>query len=297
MAEKIREGEEHLRLAKRSLKTSLIKWRPDYDSAADEFSKAATCFRVGRSIEKAKDCLIRASNCYKENKSLFHAAKSLDQTVILCKDSGNPREIQKLAEDACSLYQQHGSLDAGASVLDKAAKILEHNHPEVALQLFQHAADVVMIEDGSRQAAEYISKAARILVKLRMFDQAADALRREIGCQQLNEAFQAIGRLTVALVLVQLARGDCVAAEKAFKEWGNYCEAPEVHTVEMLLQAFDDEDSDAARAALNSPFIRHMDIEYSQLARSLPMPQGMSNPNVFGLNQKLGLAKDKTDLC
>lgn len=117
------------------------------------------------------------------------------------------------------------------------------------------------------------------------YDQAADALRREIGCQQLNEAFQAIGRLTVALVLVQLARGDCVAAEKAFKEWGNYCEAPEVQTVEMLLQAFDDEDPDAARAALNSPFIRHMDIEYSQLARSLPLPQGMSNPNAGVFNQ------------
>lgn len=38
----------------------------------------------------------------------------------------------------------------------------------------------------------------------------------------------AIGRLAVALVLVQLARGDTVAAEKAFKEWGNCCEAPEV---------------------------------------------------------------------
>ena len=32
----------------------------------------------------------------------------------------------------------------------------------------------------------------------------------------------------MALVLVQLARGDTVAAEKAFKEWGNCCEAPEV---------------------------------------------------------------------
>lgn len=84
--------------------------------------------------------------------------------------------------------------------------------------------------------------------------------------------------------MVQLAREDCVAAEKAFKEWGNYCEAPEVQTVEMLLQAFDDEDPDAARSALNSPFIRHMDIEYSQLARTLPLPQGISNPNAQVLN-------------
>lgn len=54
------------------------------------------------------------------------------------------------------------------------------------------------------------------------FDEAADAIRRELGLHQQNESYQAAGRLTVALVLVQLARGDVVAAEKAFKEWGKY---------------------------------------------------------------------------
>lgn len=62
-----------------------------------------------------------------------------------------------------------------------------------------------------------------------MYDEAADAIRREIGMYQEVKHWQSIGRLTVALVLVQLARGDQVAAEKAFKEWGNYCEAPEVY--------------------------------------------------------------------
>jgi hypothetical protein len=66
------------------------------------------------------------------------------------------------------------------------------------------------------------------LCPARRYDQAADALRREIGLHQDSEHLQAVGRLAVALVLVQLARGDYVAGEKAFKEWGNYCDAPEV---------------------------------------------------------------------
>lgn len=41
----------------------------------------------------------------------------------------------------------------------------------------------------------------------------------------------------------------------------------------MLLQAYDNEDADAAREALNSPFIKHMDVEYAKLARGLPLPQ------------------------
>lgn len=73
-----------------------------------------------------------------------------------------------------------------------------------------------------------MSKVGRLLVKLQMYDQAADAIRREIGMHQQIDHIPSVGRLAVALVLVQLARGDQVAAEKAFKEWGNYCDAPEV---------------------------------------------------------------------
>lgn len=81
--------------------------------------------------------------------------------------------------------------------------------------------------------------------------------------------------------MVQLTRGDSVAAEKAFKEWGNCCDGQEVQTLEMLLQAYDDEDPDMAKQALNSPFIKHMDIEYARLARDLQLPKGIQqNPKV-----------------
>lgn len=118
-----------------------------------------------------------------------------------------------------------------------------------------------------------------------------------MGLHQQNESYQATGRLIVALVLVQLARGDVVAAEKAFKEWGgyihcikityfginrafsyeyltgNYCEAPELQTLETLLTAYDEEDPENAKRALNSPFIKHMDVEYAILARDMPLPE------------------------
>ncbi|XP_029048569.1 gamma-soluble NSF attachment protein-like [Osmia bicornis bicornis] len=270
---KIEEGNAHIRQAEKSLKTSLLKWRPDFEVAADEYTTAATCFRIAKSYKQCKDCLMKASDCYKENRAWFHAAKSIEQALLICKEMGNLSEVPKLAHSACSLYQMHGSPESGATVLDKAGKMMEATQPQEALELFKRAANIVMGEDSPRQAAEYMSKVARLLVKLQMYDEAADAVRREIGMHQQIDHAPSVGRLTVALVLVQLARGDQVAAEKAFKEWGNYCEAPEVNTLEMLLQAYDNEDADAARAALNSPFIKHMDVEYAKLARGLPLPQ------------------------
>ncbi|XP_053684185.1 gamma-soluble NSF attachment protein [Sabethes cyaneus] len=276
MSNKIEEAQEHIRQAEKSLKTSLLKWRPDFDVAADEYNKAAICFRNAKALDQCKECLLKSSDCHRQNRAIFHAAKCLDQVILICKDMNNLTEVRKYAEKACNLYQQHGSPESGASTLDKAAKILEATHPEDALQLYKHAVDVATIEDSSRQGAEYASKVARIMVKLGMYDQAADAIRREIGLHQQVGSEAAIGRLAVVLVLVQLARGDYVAAEKAFKEWGNCCDAAEVQTLESLLQAYDDEDPELAARALASPFIRHMDIEYARLARDLPLPKGVS---------------------
>ncbi|KAL0132521.1 hypothetical protein PUN28_000337 [Cardiocondyla obscurior] len=270
---KIEEANEHIRQAEKALKPTFLKWRPDYEVAADEYSHAATCFRIAKSYKQCKDCLVKAADCYKQTKSWFHAAKSIEQALLICKEMGDLSEASKLAHSACSLFQQHGSPESGVSALDKAAKMLEATQPQLALELYKRAADVIMGEDSPRHAAEYMSKVARLLVKLQMYDEAADAIRREIGLYQEIKYWQSLGRLTVALVLVQLARGDQVAAEKAFKEWGNCCEAPEVQTLEMLLQAYDNEDADAARSALNSPFIKHMDVEYAKLARGLPLPQ------------------------
>lgn len=54
-------------------------------------------------------------------------------------------EIEEYANRACKLYQQHGSPESGAAALDKAAKAVESAHPEIALRLYQHALEVVMV--------------------------------------------------------------------------------------------------------------------------------------------------------
>lgn len=105
----------------------------------------ATAFRIAKSFEQSRDCFLKSCDCHKQNKSWFHAAKALEQVILVCKEMNNLMEVHQYAERACNLYQQHGSPEAGASALDKAAKMLEATHPEKALSLYQHALDVVMV--------------------------------------------------------------------------------------------------------------------------------------------------------
>jgi hypothetical protein len=50
------EGDEHVRQAEKHLKTSPLKFKfsPDWDPAGDEFSKAATCYKVAKNYEESK---------------------------------------------------------------------------------------------------------------------------------------------------------------------------------------------------------------------------------------------------
>ncbi|XP_030030340.1 gamma-soluble NSF attachment protein isoform X2 [Manduca sexta] len=202
MSTKLQEAQEHYKVAEKCMKTSFLRWKPDYDSAADEYSQAAQCYRIARDLKNSKECHMKASECYKNNRSLFHAAKALESAMIVSKEFSTPQEVYEMATESASLYQQHGSGDSGANVLDKAGKILEENAPELAFKLFQQAADVS-------------------------------------------------------------------------SEWGNNCESSEMHTIEQLLQAFDEEDREMAKKALTCPFIRSMDVEYARLAAAIPLPEAM----------------------
>ncbi|XP_004932796.1 gamma-soluble NSF attachment protein-like [Bombyx mandarina] len=273
MSTKIEEALEHIKTAQKYLKTSVLRWKPDFDSAADEFCQAAQCYRIARDLKQARDCYYRASESYKKNRSFFHAAKALEQALLVGKELSNADELFNLALEASSLYQQHGSGDSAAGLLDKAGRILEQDTPQLAVKLYQHAADISANESSQHQGIEYISKASRLLVRLERYDEAVDNLRREIGFHLEANNLPAVGRLCVAIVLVQLARGDTVAAEKSYKEWGGHCEMAEVQTLDQLLQAYDEEDPDSARKALRSPFIRSMDVEYSRLANCIPLPE------------------------
>lgn len=76
---------------------------------------------------------------------LFYAAKALDQCILVCKELGDLQEISNFAQRAANMFQTYGSAESAAASLDKAAKILESQHPDDALKLYKHAAEIVTV--------------------------------------------------------------------------------------------------------------------------------------------------------
>ena len=68
----------------------------------------------------------------------FIVTRSLDQAIILLKELQDWKEISIIAHKACQLFQEHGSPDTAALLLDKSAKMIEPHLPEDALILYKY---------------------------------------------------------------------------------------------------------------------------------------------------------------
>uniref|UniRef100_A0A8C0XZL5 Gamma-soluble NSF attachment protein n=1 Tax=Cyprinus carpio carpio TaxID=630221 RepID=A0A8C0XZL5_CYPCA len=260
-AQKINEAHEHIAKAEKCLKTSMSKWKPDYDGAASEMAKAAVAFKNAKQFEQAKDAYLKEAEYHTENKALFHAAKAYEQAGMMLKVS-----LRCLIEKASIMYVENGTSGTAGIALDRAGKLIEPIDLEKAVDLYQKAASVFENEDRLREAAELLGKASRLLVRLRRLDEAAVSLQKEKNMYKEIENYPTCFKKTIAQVLVHLHRGDFVAADKCVREsysLPGFSGSEDCVSMETLLAAFDEQDEDKLSRVCNSPLLKYMDNDVS----------------------------------
>ena len=276
---KTKEGEEHLMAAAKYLETSAwkLKFSPDWDSASDEFNKAAVCFKVGKSWEKAKESHLKAAEAYANCGNLYHAGKQLEQAINIVRDLGQVEEVESLAARGGLLYRQAGSPESAAQLMVRAAKLLELKDPGRAVGLYQKAADTVATEDRESEAAGHLEQAAKLCVRSAQYDKAAELLENCLSIYSNSGRSitgNPYGRLVLAFVIVQERRGDCVAASKVWAQWGGFCDGHQAAAARDIVTAYSESDPALARRGLASPAVKTLDNEYVKLARDLDLPPG-----------------------
>ncbi|XP_064467473.1 gamma-soluble NSF attachment protein-like [Ornithodoros turicata] len=270
---KLAEGSDAIKQAEKCLKTGFLKWKPDFDNAASEYCRAATCFKSAKALEQCKDAHLKATDCYLKAGSFFSAGKQCEQAALVSRDMGDLKQTSSLVDRASRFFIDSRSPDTAALVLERGAKIIEAKFPEIAVEFFTRASEIVGVEDRPRQAADFRSQAVRILLKLKKWDEAAEAISAQQQLLLEGEDQKSAARLAVGLILVQLARDDPVAASRVFKNSSAYMESEEQCTLSELLDGYDEGDPDAIVRALNRPFVKHMDTEFAKLARILQQQQ------------------------
>lgn len=276
MSAKLNEALSHMKLAEKALKTSMFKWSPDYDTAASEYTKAATNFKLGGSPSQSKEAYVKAAEVQEKLGALFHSAKLLTQAAGISSDLNDMEEAVRLMEKACFLYREHGSPDTAASTISKAAKMCEAKLPDRSVEMYLKAADLCEDDEKLRDASNYLNRASCLQIKQKNFVQSCEIMKRRL------EIIRNIGNLQVAypvilqLVITYLAEEDCVAADNAYKlgfDLNGFGGCDEAMYCEHFIKAFEEGDEELLKKTQCQTIVTHLDTEYARLAKTLKLSE------------------------
>ncbi|XP_003738989.1 gamma-soluble NSF attachment protein [Galendromus occidentalis] len=270
MSAKEVELEQCLAEAEKHLKTSFLKRQPNYELAADRYQRAAQLAR-GQN-EKQRDLLLKAADCFVKQGSFYSAGKQVEAAALVSRDMKDFAQVAALFERASNLFVQHRSIDSAALVLERGAKILEQqeSHWKDAIAFYKRGAELALMEEKNRQAGEFYGNALKMALKLKDYDDALNmVLRQRESYEQDGASGDLSGRLVVYQILIQIARGDEIAAQKALRDGSGWLDQEQYDIMSTLLKGFDEREPDLIVHALNHPFLKHMDTEMAKVARNL----------------------------
>ena len=88
------------------------------------FFFSVTAYKLGGNKKMAVETFDKACEMYKQMRTLFQAARMLEQAVLLSRDLDDMDGVVKYAERGALLYRQDGSNESAAQLLEKACKIV-----------------------------------------------------------------------------------------------------------------------------------------------------------------------------
>lgn len=250
------------------MKTSLLKWTPDHDNAANQYMQAAMAFKGAGLHQKAIEANELAIKCYLTSQSsAFQAAKCMEQAALSNKELGDYKAVSQYYMRAIDVYRSLGQLDTAISVMDRAAKCLNEKMPTMAADIYIQASEACVIEERYRQAAEFCNRAATLYVKAKEYQRAIDISKEEINCYAQARDTRICNRTIMGMVLLHLMDKDVVAAMEILKRY--QMDDDVYYLAQNLVTGYDKRDAKLLNSTLNNSFFKNLDTEYAKLAREL----------------------------
>lgn len=265
---RMNEANKFLENGHKFMKTSLLKWTPDHENAAHQYTQAAMAFKGAGLHQKAIEANELAIKCYLSSQSsAFQAAKCMEQAALSSKETGDMPAVSKYYMRAIDVYRNLGQLDTAISTMERAAKALTEKMPTMAADIYIQASEACAIEDRYRQAAEFCNRAATLYLKVKEFQRAANISKEEINCYMQAGDTRTCNRTSIGLILIYLADKNIVGAYEILK----HCQMEDdvYFLAQNLVNGYDKRDAKLLNSTLNNSFFRNLDTEYAKIAREI----------------------------
>ncbi|KAJ1796611.1 hypothetical protein LPJ59_003642 [Coemansia sp. RSA 2399] len=265
--------------AKDAQKASKGSWfsKPEWDTAAQYWDKAATSYKTALHFEEAIDCHAKASDAFTKVNALYLAAKGYENAAILAEKQlkDHSKAVTYYCKSSDMFRSQGSSPDRAAEMLEKAAKICEDVDTDQAIQLYDAALGIYETEDRGRFSMGTFKKLTSYLIEKNRLSEAADAqMRLYAVCEQINNRYEG-NKCCLAVIVLLLAFGDNVAASKRMDEFGqsvSLLHSNEFALADQLLQAYTNGDQEEFVNIARSQKVSFLDSSISRLAVKTRVP-------------------------
>ncbi|CAF2938634.1 unnamed protein product [Rotaria sp. Silwood2] len=268
---KIKQAEEHIRHGEKYLKTSFLKWKPDLDSAIDEFDKACTCYRVAEKYEQCRDLSLRVAELQIQKGTPFFAAKSYEQAAQMTQQLQDLPTAAKYYDRAGQLYVEGGYRDSGAILYERCAPQFQQLDRSISIDFYLKAARLAEQEEKSYQTADLYEKAAMQAIRMSNFQQTTELLETTTNILTKLERFDRINRVILYRILLKLFNEDSIAGRNIFDHacqiYPTFDQWEERNHIELLLDAFDQDDKDLISQRCQSPYFMAIEPEFVRLIK------------------------------
>ncbi|KAL0240975.1 hypothetical protein GEMRC1_006211 [Eukaryota sp. GEM-RC1] len=179
MATPLAKAEAHYRDGSSALKTSLFKWKPEHQSAAMHFERAATSFKVAKDFPKAIDAFKKSALSHSQTGIHYSAGKNLELAASLATKLNDHSESVTLYLDASLEYGLSDNLAARIKALAKAAEAqVAAGAQDEAVSTYKEAFDLSLSEELTKRLVidSVVTPLVNLLLKGQKYEECAQFL-------------------------------------------------------------------------------------------------------------------------
>ena len=279
-ARKLKEAEACMAAGAKCTKTGFFgKWKADWESAASEYERAATSFRVAKALPQAVDAYQQAARAHEQMECAYMAAKHLESGAHLLRELGRADESASLYERASALHHGDGALVQAGEALVKAARVLDGKDDARAGALVIRACAIVEEEEDAgklRACVETYKQAVALLLRSQRCVDAAELLSKQAALHARLQQGHGVARCELSVVVAHLAANDFDGAEAAYasalaRGGGDFAGSDEAASAEALLRAFSCQSEEQLAAAVGGQPFTYLENQVVRLARALTL--------------------------
>jgi tetratricopeptide (TPR) repeat protein len=256
------------------VKTTLTRWKPDWDGAAVCYDRAAICYKNCRENDKAFEAYKKLSTAYDAVGNHSGAAKALENASVLIND---PIRATELLEAAGSQYQLSGLPERAAEAFSKAARAIEPRDEEKAGSLMMTACSMFDDPEKYAFARDVFLSTLTMAVRHKNFQRAVEVLRQHSVIYKHLNQMPNCWKCYLSIVVLLLAKNDFDGADAAnneFMQIDGYTTSEEFGAASELLDAFEKGDGKILAKVLQNQAFQYIDNSVARLARDLKIVEG-----------------------